>query len=344
MLMVPTANAAETEYPYESSEWAQEYIKKALALGITHRPYGGDLRLPIERGDFAEKAASLVAIEFGSNLECYRDIMCYRGQVANGEPLYLTALDVAKNLGIIQGRGDGNWDEYSSITRQEAAVMLARTYRAYGGKVPKTLTALTFTDRDDIADWAMADVQLMNHLGIMTGIEDNRFDPMGSYTSEQCLVTLLRLHEKAPYDGSLQENPFFIPVIKGGLVKNWDNGSLAFAIETEKYYIFSCISGSALGVLYYKIDIIDQDLCRRSYHPVIVTGSNMRGRQEARPENAYISEDGTKLIYTATVKKDVYYNGLEDQNPPVQLKGIYTVTMDLKTGEQTYTRTNLKES
>ena len=41
----------------------------------------------------------------------------------------------------------------------------------------------------------MTDVQLMTHLGIMNGVGEDKFDPNGSYSVEQCLVTLVRLYE-----------------------------------------------------------------------------------------------------------------------------------------------------
>ena len=81
-------------------------------------------------------------------------------------------LDVANQLSILEGRGGDSLDEFSFITRQEAAVMLARTYRSYGGEAPATLKPISFADQSDIANWALEDVQLMNHLGIMTGDED----------------------------------------------------------------------------------------------------------------------------------------------------------------------------
>jgi len=345
LLLVPTAKAAETRYKYEASEWARKDVENAKALGFDYRLYGGNLRLPIDRGVFAENAASLVAVEFGSNIKSYLLIMNYRGEAVSGEPVDLQALDVAKNLGIIQGRGDEDWGVYSPITRQEAAVMLARTYRAYQGNVPDRVKPLTFSDQNDIADWALDDVQLMNQLGIMTGFGDGRFDPKGSYTIEQCLVTLLRLHEKAPYDGSKQENPFTIPKLDGVFMKSFEKSNFVFAIETEDYYICarSYRTQSVIGSHYYYIDIINQDLSMQSYLTAIITGSSYRGDYHARPENPAISADGTMLFYTATVEEDVYHVDVYDNRgqAPILLKGIYTVTMDLKTGEQTHTRADL---
>ena len=45
---------------------------------------------------------------------------------------------VASALGIVQGRGDGTFGPDGLITRQEAAVMAARTYLAYSGQAVLT--------------------------------------------------------------------------------------------------------------------------------------------------------------------------------------------------------------
>jgi hypothetical protein len=126
------------------------------------------------------------------------------------------------------------------------------------------------------------------------------------------------------------------------------HSNLAFAVETEDYYIcaWTYTYGSGLGYRYYYIEIVDRDdLSLRSYPTAIITGSSSRGDYHARPENPAISEDGTKLTYTATVEEDAY-RYLSDCEGNVEhtlifQKGIYTVTMDLKTGEQTYTRADL---
>lgn len=117
-----------------------------------------------------------------------------------------------------------------------------------------------------------------------------------------------------------------------------------FQFETKNYYILICEwGGGTMAGSRCHIVIIDQDLSYRDYRLAVIDGANcFYGERTPQPENISVSADGTKLHYTATVNGDVYYNGFEDQGPPIQLEGIYTVTMDLKTGEQTYTRADLE--
>ena len=212
-LLVPTALAAEEEFPYRTSDWAREEVGRAVELDLIYDPYDyfSFIQDAISREDFACNAAALVAKGFGVDLEGYTLVMNYRRQAESEKPIYASvdvAVDAAIDLGILQGTGEGELELDRTITRQEAAAMLSRTYRAYQSAEPDVLEPVTFTDQEDIADWALEDVALMSQLGIMNGVGDGRFDPLGTYTEEQCFISLLRLYEMVPFDGAGQENPF----------------------------------------------------------------------------------------------------------------------------------------
>lgn len=352
LLLAPTAIAAEDAFPYLSSDWARQEVARAVELGVVYDPYRSfwDTGRPITRGDFAANAAALVAKGFGVTMHSYALITRYRGEVEHGSFPY-SAVDAAKALGILQGRGDETvnaYDAYSYITRQEAAVMLARTCRIYQGAESGRLEPVTFADRDEIADWALADVALVNQLGLMTGVGEGRFDPLGSYTVEQCILSLLRLYEKVPFDDSGRENPFVIPKLEGGFFHSDYQSEISFAIETEDYYICAMMHPSnGLGGTAYDIYVIDQDLSLRSYPtPIVTSSSSVHGVDYARPVNPSISEDGTKLTYTAALEEDAYHiQGVVEvvEQRLLFQKGVYTVTMDLATGEQTWTHTSESE-
>ena len=131
-LLAPTALAAEEEFPYRTSDWAREEVGRAVELDLIYDPYDyfSFIQDAISRENFACNAAALVAKGFGINLEGYVFVMNYRGQ-AEDENFTYSAVDAAVELGILQGTGAGELDLYRAITRQEAAAMLARTYRAY---------------------------------------------------------------------------------------------------------------------------------------------------------------------------------------------------------------------
>lgn len=339
LMILPSAAAQE----FEASDWAAESIEKAIELDLVPDS-PGDCRYPITRGSFAAYAATLLAVLYGADLDQYRRALCYRGWKETGEPTYCSVQDVANQLGILLGRGDGDYDENSFITRQEAAAMLARTYRAYAGEFTEELAPTTFADEEGIADWAMDDVQLMNHLGIMTGVGYGLFDPLGNYTKEQCLVTLVRLYDGAPNDEKKTENPFVITNLEKVIATEVSAHDFQFAFETEAYYVLgSTYWSGGMTPPKHHIYVISQDFICRNYRVPLVTASNSYyGDYDAVPENPLLSEDGTKLIYTVTIPADVYPTDKDGNPEPLRHeKGLYTVTMDLATGEQTYTRADL---
>lgn len=351
LLTVP-ALAAEEAPAYASSPWAQTEVEEAAALGLDRWTgvgdtssgiLWGDLRQSISRGDFASAAAALSAVEHGSRLESYLRIETCHRKVAGETPYGLTALDVARELGILQGRGDGELDPYASITRQEAAVMLARTLRSYR-EAPEEAGELPFADAGDIAPWAAADVALMYRLGVMNGVGEDRFDPLGTYTIEQCMASLVRLHENAPYDGSRAEDPFAIQRVAGGYAESWTDAELAFAVETEDWWAMAWTGPAVMGGPFFHIDVIDSGLGLRTYVPPVLSSySDFRGAGHPWPRDVRVSEDGGAILYDAVVDRDVYKNGLEEQ-PLLFQRGLYTITMDLATGEQTWTRSDLPEA
>lgn len=354
LLLGSTALGAEVPLydPYETSEWAETDVARAIELGY-HRSSSvgdqspsvilGELWESISRGQFASAAAAMVAGEYGSKLDSYLRITSCHRRVA-GEMAYgVTAVDVAQELGILKGRGEGDLDLQAEITRQEAAVMLARTLRSYRTVPEGTTEELPFADACEIADWAREDVALMYRLGVMNGVGEDRFDPLGTYTVEQCMVSLVRLHEQAPYDGSGPADPFALERVPGGYAESWMDTTLAFAVETEDYWALAWTGSAVMGGPKFHIEIIDGDLDLHSYSAVIYTGySDFYGNADAWPQNVRVSEDGGAILYDAVVEQDVYRNGFEDQ-PLLFQRGLYTVTMDLATGEQTWTRTDLPE-
>lgn len=77
------------------------------------------------------------------------------------------------------------------ITRQEAAVMLRNTAKVLGAERP--VSSPGFADQDKIADWAKDAVDFVFSAEIMGGVGNRQFDPEGTYTRQQAIMTILRL-------------------------------------------------------------------------------------------------------------------------------------------------------
>ncbi|MCP3794722.1 S-layer homology domain-containing protein [Paenibacillus sp. CH40] len=102
---------------------------------------------------------------------------------------YYGWIEAASQLNIVQGGTSATFQPNSPITRQEAALMIARLIRSSGGSGDATSS---FTDTGEIADWALDAVTTVNRYGFMKG-ESNYFRPASSLTREETAVLLERL-------------------------------------------------------------------------------------------------------------------------------------------------------
>ena len=98
----------------------------------------------------------------------------------------------ANALGIMNGRGNGVFDPYSSITRQEAAAMLMRTASTLGMDTTEAADS-AFKDAASIAPWAQDAVDYVFSIGVMNGTGNDSFSPRNTYTREQSYMTIYRL-------------------------------------------------------------------------------------------------------------------------------------------------------
>ena len=55
--------------------------------------------------------------------------------------------------------------------------------------------SIRFADDKSVNDWAKSNVSIVNDMGIMNGVGSNQFNPKGSYTIEQTILTLHRLYQ-----------------------------------------------------------------------------------------------------------------------------------------------------
>ena len=96
-------------------------------------------------------------------------------------------------LAVVTGVGYGNFAPDSTLTREQAAVMIARLAYAIGQPLPQA--APTFYDNGHISDWAIEAVGQVQATQIMGGVGNNYFAPRGDYTREQSIITMLRLFD-----------------------------------------------------------------------------------------------------------------------------------------------------
>ncbi len=186
-------SAAEADTP---SAWARAETWSAISAYLVPYDLQKDYRANITREEFCRLAVRLVEARTGQSAADYaagRGLAVTDPFTDTDSPEVLTAYA----LGIVTGTSETTFTPQGSITRQEAAAMLARTAKLLG------LTALsgeTFADAAAIASWADDSVAFVSGLcdpttgnKVMGGVGDGRFDPAGTYTREQAYMTVARL-------------------------------------------------------------------------------------------------------------------------------------------------------
>ena len=113
------------------------------------------------------------------------------GDVQAGQ-YYAAYAEWAKENGIANGVGGGNFAPGAEITRQDLAVLLSRYAEFAGEQFPVTLQYATFADDDLIADYARIAVERLYCGGIVSGKPDNAFDPRGNATRAEVAAMLQR--------------------------------------------------------------------------------------------------------------------------------------------------------
>ena len=107
---------------------------------------------------------------------------------------YSEAVRWATSEGIVGGYGNGKFGPNDSITREQMAVMLYRYEQKYGdgGFTGDWMYRLPFTDLDQISDWAFEAVAWCNMEGVITGKDNNVFDPKGFAKRSEMAAILTR--------------------------------------------------------------------------------------------------------------------------------------------------------
>jgi len=169
----PTADAP--------SAWAVEQVNAAIAAGLVPPHLQARYTQAITRAEFSALAVAL-----------YETAM---GREVTGRMSFNDTNDVNVQkmgyLGVVTGVGGDNFNPTGQLTREQAAVILARLADAMGQPLPTA--APTFADNSQISSWALDAVGQMQASGIMGGVGDNQFAPQGDYTIEQSIITILRL-------------------------------------------------------------------------------------------------------------------------------------------------------
>ena len=167
----------------EPSSWAQAEVERAVEAGIVPENLRGAYTQAATRAEFCALAVGLYETVTGEEI------------TERAEFTDTTDVNVQKmaGLGIVNGMGEGRFEPDSPLTREQAAALLSRLADSIGK--PLAASAPSFADNGSISGWAKDAVGQMQASGVMGGVGSNTFDPSGTYTREQSMITMLRMYE-----------------------------------------------------------------------------------------------------------------------------------------------------
>ena len=178
------------------SEWAAKDIDFAYAVGITDANKDYLYKENITREEFCELIYNLIVL---ASDEITAPITDSFTDTKNDKILMLNG------LGIINGKSATEFAPNDYLTREEAATIIVRMVNKV---FPMAVTEMWFEydDINEVSEWASDSIQTISNLGFMNGVGNNRFAPKDIYTTEQAIVTLVRVLESAGASGLLDEN------------------------------------------------------------------------------------------------------------------------------------------
>ena len=179
----PTEPAEPEESAEQPAEWATGQVSAGIELGIVPESLQSAYARATTRAEFCALAAGLYETVTGSEIT---DRMTFTDTEDEN-------VEKMAALGVVNGVGENRFDPDASLTRQEAATMLARLAEALEKPLPAQ--ASTFADTDSVASWALEAVGQMQASGVMNGTGNDMFSPGDPYERQQSIVTMMRLYE-----------------------------------------------------------------------------------------------------------------------------------------------------
>ena len=192
----PNAGATTGANPYGVSfndlgdvEWAQTAIFTLAAKGIINGrdEYTFDPNANITRAEYCQILVGAIDKSSEYADASFTDV--------STDAWFYHAVAVASKYGIVEGYGDGNFGPYDLITRQDMALM---TYKAAQvmNKDLASNSSQSFTDADQIAEYAQNAVYSLANAGIISGMGDGTFAPVANATRAQAAVIIYSTFEK----------------------------------------------------------------------------------------------------------------------------------------------------
>ena len=175
-------------------DWAREEVEAAIGKQLIPEYLQNNYDQSITREEFCVLAVRLIETKSAMTIE---DYLGERGMTMASSSTFTDTSNsdilAAKTLGITDGTSPTTFSPDNQLTREQAAKFLSATARAVGKDI--TATTPSYSDVDEIADWAKPYTGYVYNINVMKGVGGNRFSPRGGYQRQQAFMTMNRLFD-----------------------------------------------------------------------------------------------------------------------------------------------------
>lgn len=169
--------------------WAGEFVSGARTHGLLPEELDSNYRADITREEFCLLAVTFIEKFYEENMET---IAVQKGISMDKSPFIDVNnknIDYCYRLGIVSGRSANIFDPKSSITRQEAAVMVTKMAEVIGVSAAAYNYEPEYDDKNNIEPWAVNSVNFVTEKSIMSGTGRATFSPNLAYSRQQAITT-----------------------------------------------------------------------------------------------------------------------------------------------------------
>lgn len=178
-----TVMQSEVEFKDMSNHWAKDTVEVLASKKIISGNPNGEFapNSDITRAEFISILVNTLGLD-GDAKSNFADV--------DSSAWYYKNVGLANKYGITNGDGVGNFNPNSKISRQDMAVMISRAFKIAHSE-DLVGDTVKFTDKNDIASYAMSAVEGAKYHGIISGYEDGTFGPERKATRAEAAKMIL---------------------------------------------------------------------------------------------------------------------------------------------------------
>ncbi|HZK43992.1 MAG TPA: S-layer homology domain-containing protein, partial [Syntrophomonadaceae bacterium] len=170
-----------------TNHWAKDDIEfvtaRKLFSGTGDNKFSPDMSMT--RGMFVTVLGRLAEADTSNYKDSsFKDV--------KSDAYYMPYTEWARKNNIVNGVSATDFAPEQSITREQMAVIMENYSKSAGFELPEVKVETIFADSEKTSNYAKASVKQMQMSGIISGKDNNKFDPQGTATRAEVSVVLKR--------------------------------------------------------------------------------------------------------------------------------------------------------